>query len=83
MHIERMSRSLREVVEEYLTKNDNGRAQLCVAIGRTEATLSRWLKNGVPTTNHAFKLAVACGVEEQEALRIAREEAPVAAREPA
>lgn len=71
-----MSRSLRNVVEEFITKNGNGRALLCVAIGKSEATLGRWLKAGIPTAHDAYTLAKACGKSEEDALAFAREECP-------
>lgn len=53
------------------------RLRLAVAIGRHEQTLDRWLRNGaIPSTPDAYKLAVAAGFTEGEALEIAKEGSP-------
>lgn len=67
---------LQALAEEYLEKHGRaGKAQLCIAIEKSENTLNRWLRDGVPTAQDAYKLALACGLKENEALRLAREEA--------
>lgn len=64
------------MVEKHLVKTGPvGRAQVCVDIGKSDRTLGRWLEQGIPTAHHAYKLALACGCSEKEALRMAREEA--------
>lgn len=75
-HTEFMSRRLKETVEQYLTKKGSavGKAELCAAVGKGEATLRRWIKDGVPTSHDAYALALACGCTEDEALLIAKEE---------
>lgn len=71
-----MSTSIRALVEEYLTKHGRvGMARLCDAVDKSEKTLGRWIKDGIPDPHDAFKLALACGCEEKKALRMAREEA--------
>jgi len=76
-----MSTGIKALIAEYITKHGRpGKAQLCVAVGKSENTFNRWLKEGIPTAYDAFKIALACGLEEPEALRLAREEAlPMAA----
>ena len=77
MHTESMSERLRSIVDDYLTKHGvAGKAHLCIAIDRSEVTLWRWRNEGVPSTREAFKLAVACGLNEEEALKLAKEECP-------
>lgn len=70
-----MSGRLKDAVEQYLTKRGSavGKAELCAAVGKGEATLRRWLKDGVPTSHDAYTLAKACGCTEDEALHLARE----------
>lgn len=71
-----MTTGIRTLIGEFITKHGRpGKARLCEAVGKSENTLNRWLKDGVPDAHDAFKLALACGIEEKEALRIAREEA--------
>ena len=71
-----MSKRIKDIVEQYITKHGRaGKARLCGAVEKSENTLNRWMKDGIPTAHDAFNLALACGVEEHEALRIAREEA--------
>lgn len=71
-----MTTGIKTLVENFIVKHGRvGKAQLCDAVGKSELTLDRWRKNGVPDAHDAFKLALACGCEEQEALRLAREEA--------
>jgi hypothetical protein len=79
-----MSRSLLKWVDEFLRREGPGsKGVLCRAIGRSERTLDRWLKNGVPTAHDVYKLAVTCGCSDEEALEISRECFPEAARETA
>lgn len=68
------SERLKEQVDKYVTKHS--RTHLSAAIGVSESQLSRWLKNGVPNRNKAFRLALACGCSEEEAHEIAKEECP-------
>jgi hypothetical protein len=72
-----MSKQLKGIVEQFITKHGRvGKAQLCEAINRDEKTLDRWLKNGIPD-RHArsvFKLALACGLNEEDALKLTETE---------
>lgn len=80
-----MTTGIRTLLQDFIVKHGKpGKAQLCKAVKKSEITFDRWMKNGIPDAHDAFKLALACGCEEQEALRLAREEAlPVEAKEPA
>ena len=54
------------------------RTKLMDAIGgKSERTLLRWMKQGVPSPEQAFKLARACGCSEKEALALAEQECEV------
>lgn len=65
------------VVENQINKSRrNGKALLAIAVGVDQSTLSRWLKNGVPTAHAALYLALACGCGPDEALQLAKEECP-------
>lgn len=80
-----MTKSIRASVQQYIIKHGRvGKAQLCEAVNKSERTLDRWLNNGFPSAHDAFKLALACGLKEREALRLAREESlPEVAKETA
>lgn len=69
-----MSRSLKQIVDKYLATH--ARTQLAATIGKSDATLSRWLRKGVPTGPQAYNLALACGCSPQEATRLAADECP-------
>lgn len=72
-----MSSRLRKKIETLMVKKGPaGKVELCQAIDRSERTLDRWLKDGVPTAHEAYRLAVACGCTDEEALQIASEECP-------
>lgn len=71
-----MTTGIRTLIQNYIVRLGRvGKAQLCEAVGKSERTLDRWMESGIPNAHDAFKLALACGCEEQEALRLAREEA--------
>lgn len=70
--------AVRDLLENYLIKNgEKGKKHVCKAVGKSRRTIDRWIKDGIPDRHDAFKLAVACGCEEAEALRLAREEVSV------
>lgn len=72
-----MSSRLRNLIQTQLVKKGPAlKVELCQAIDRSEQTLNRWLKDGVPNAHEAYKLALACGCSEEEALKIAKEECP-------
>lgn len=73
-----MTTAVLGLLESYLIKNgEKGRERVCKAVGKTRRTLDRWQKDGIPDPHDAYKLALACGCSEKEALRLAREEASV------
>jgi hypothetical protein len=78
-----MSSRLRKIIETLtVEKGPAAKVELCQAVDRSERTLDRWLKDGVPTAHDAYRLALACGRTKEEALAIAAEECPSeAARE--
>lgn len=80
-----MTTRIKALVEQYIEAHGcTGKAQLCMAVGKSENTLNRWLRTGFPTPQDAFNLLLAIGMKKHEALRLAREEAlPAEAREPA
>lgn len=72
-----MSSRLRKTIETLLVKKGPAaKVGLCEAIERSEQTLNRWLRDGVPTAHEAYKLALACGCTDEEALALAAEECP-------
>lgn len=73
-----MTTAVLGILENYLIKNgEKGRKHVCKVVGKSRRTLDRWLKDGIPDRHDAFKLALACGCEEKEALRLARDESSV------
>jgi transcriptional regulator with XRE-family HTH domain len=80
-----MTQRIRTLLEQHLAKHGRaGKAQLCQVVEKSENTLNRWLRDGIPSAHDAYKLALACGCSEKEALRLAREEAlSEVAKEPA
>jgi hypothetical protein len=46
-------------------------AALTKAVNKSDRTVRRWFKKGVPTSHDAYLLALACGCSEQEALALA------------
>lgn len=70
-----MSQRLWELLDTFLTKNGpTGRRKLALAADRGEQMIERYRKRqAVPPSDVAFKIALACGLGEDEALAIARE----------
>lgn len=84
MHTDFMSKGLRNIVEQFLTKSGPaGKAALSAAVGKHPATIDRWIKNGCPTAHSCYQLALACGSSEEEALELVKEQALESAKEPA
>lgn len=79
-----MSDRLRNVMTEYLIKQgDKGKAYLARRMDKSLKTIDRWAKDGVSDPRKSYKLALACGCSEDEALEIAKQCLPIKAREPA
>lgn len=83
-----MSERLRRGIETVLTREgEAGERRLAKAADRSFKTLSRWAREGLPSTkdaqHSAYKLAKACGYSEEESLDIVREWSSEAARETA
>jgi hypothetical protein len=64
-----------ELLDTYLTKyGTDGKRRLALAVGRGEQMIDRYRKRqAVPPSNVAFRIALACGLEEAEALALAKE----------
>lgn len=77
-----MSRRLIEQIEQLKMRKGPavGMATLCAAVGKSERTLQRWFKYGVPTAHDAYRLALACECTDREAQALARECFPLAKR---
>ncbi len=80
-----MDSRLGNIVQQFLVREGaGGKAQLCLAVKKSEQTLVRWIKSGVPTQHDAYRIALACGCSDEEALSISQEECPSEeAKEPA
>lgn len=81
-----MSERLKGLIGDYLLRTGkNARAKLAVASELSVSTVTAIMRDDhVPQPYNIVKLALACGLNEQEALRLAREVAePAAVREPA
>jgi hypothetical protein len=69
-----MGRRLKEVIERYLVKNGSeGKTQLSLTLHKAPRTIDRWLKDGITSAHNAYKLALACGCSEEEALELSKE----------
>lgn len=69
-----MSKKLLEQIRLLeMERGMEGRAALCAAVGKSERTLLRWLKVGVPTAHDAYRLALACRCTPEEARALASE----------
>lgn len=68
-----MSRRLIEVMKEFLVKEGQiGKAKLALAVGRGDRMVDRYLKGqSIPSRNQAYRLALACGCNERDALALA------------
>lgn len=70
-----MSNRLCEAMKTLILKEGStGRAKLGAAVGRGERMIQRYLKgDATPSPDNAYKLARECGLDEADALAIARE----------
>lgn len=69
-----MSNAIKAVVTTYLVEHGRaGKIQLSKKLKCHEATINRWLQEGIPGQHEAYKLARACGCTRDEALRLARD----------
>lgn len=73
--IQRMSNRLADLINEVLVKEGiRGRSRLALAADRGEKQIERYsLGKQIPSSDVAFKIALACGCGEREAHRIASE----------
>lgn len=46
---------------------------LCESLSRSENTLRRWIKRGPPTEHDRYKLALACGLDDERAYQLSLE----------
>lgn len=78
----KMSKKLLEQINllEITLGRVEARQKLCRAIGKSDQTLLRWLREGFPEAHDAYSLALACGLNEQDALAVARECVPDVAK---
>lgn len=75
-----MSERLKEAIKEVRIKEGKkGIARLAKTIGRTPKTLERWEREGLNDPHKVYKLALACGIKNEEALKLALEASPVEA----
>lgn len=80
-----MTMGVLEVLETYLIEHgEPGKRHVCKAIKKSQRTLDRWRKNGIPDPHDAFTVALACGRNRAEALELAKAQAaPEVAKETA
>ena len=76
---------LADLINTVLLKEGRGGiARLAHIAGKGERMIDRYrLGHSVPYSETAYKLAMACGLNEEEALALARECSPVRAKETA
>lgn len=71
---ERLIQAMKDVL---LKEGETGKGRLADAIGRQTRMIERYVdKSQTPTESNAYKLAVACGLSEEDALAIAKECGP-------
>jgi hypothetical protein len=76
-----MSYRVLDVLNRYLTINGpRGRARVEKMMGIHRTTLFRWRRDGIPKEHEAYRLALACGCTEDEALALACEQPQEAKR---
>jgi plasmid maintenance system antidote protein VapI len=70
-----MSERLVQAIKTVLLKEgESGKGRLADVIGRRTRMIERYIDgDAVPTQHNAFRLAVACGLGEEDAAAIARE----------
>lgn len=70
-----MSNRLKDLIDTYLVKHgNNGFVLLGQVLDRDAKTIRRWKDGGaVPNAHLAYKLALACGCTEEDALSVAKE----------
>ena len=79
-----MSMRLQNVLSRHLLKTgEEGLAELSRTFDRSSKTIERWAREGVSNPRKAYKLALACGCTEEDALRMAEECTQERARETA
>jgi transcriptional regulator with XRE-family HTH domain len=83
-----MSERLRKKIQEYLIRTDgNAKMKLCAAADISQSTLDNALgkrkKSKPPTADTVYRLALACGCSEEEALALASECTSMRVRETA
>jgi hypothetical protein len=71
-----MSKRLLDVLTNFqIAKGNLAIALLAHAVDKHPMTIERWLKTRrIPKTDYAFKLAVAAGCSQEEALALVRDE---------
>lgn len=75
---ERLVQAIRDVL---LKEGETGKGRLADVIGRQTRMIERYVdKVASPSQGNAYKLAVACGLGEEDALAIAKECASVASQ---
>ena len=72
-----MSKRLQDLISNALIeRGPAAKVEMCAAIERSEQTLNRWMREGIPSAHEAYRLALACGCTKEEALKLAKEECP-------
>lgn len=72
------------MIQKYLIKaGRNGMAQLSIDSGLSISTLRKTLSGHIPLGDNTYRLALACGCTEEEALNLAKECPSKTARETA
>lgn len=67
-----MSKQLLGKIREFLAKDRAAMARIAVAVEKDQATVRRWINaNRIPNSNDRYKVALACGCSEIEAVELA------------
>lgn len=72
LYIAIMSKRLLGKIREFQAKEKAAIAKLAVAVEKDPVTVRRWLNaNRIPDSHDRFKIALACGCSEAEAVELA------------
>lgn len=80
MHTLVMSNHLINKIKQFAIKDEHMMAKLAMVVGKHQGTVERWVNAGrIPMAKDRYKVALALGCSEDEALALADEELSQAA----
>lgn len=62
------------IIQKFVMVDEAGVTKLAVAVNKHQTTVQRWINaNRIPSAHDRYRVALACGCSEEEALEIAKE----------